>query len=299
MTVLTDISTMQIRVDPAAFMSLGREIISHPGRRNRLGELRAFRSHFGTVPVRCCLIWNMLRACDEARAILNGALPKHLLWALMFLKLYGTEATLCGKAKCDEKTFRKWSWKFVQAIALLLHRVVVFDRRFLGANGHRHTMSIDGTDCRINEPTPFDRKWYSHKFRSAGVRYEIGVALRRSEIVWVNGPFPCGRNPDLVIFRNGLKARLRAGERVLADKGYRGEAGCVDIPRDQDPANLRRWKARIASRHETVNKRLKNFNVLVVPFRHNLRKHRSVFHAVTVVTQVNLTNGDPLFDVMV
>ena len=36
-------------------------------------------------------------------------------------------------------------------------------------------ITIDGTDCEINEPSPFDRKWFSHKLRGAGLRYEIGI----------------------------------------------------------------------------------------------------------------------------
>ena len=47
---------------------------------------------------------------------LEGARPEHLLWALLFLKLYELEPVNASLARCDEKTFRKWSWLFVEAI---------------------------------------------------------------------------------------------------------------------------------------------------------------------------------------
>ena len=48
-----------------------------------------------------------------------------MLWGLMFLKIYASEgvlATLAGGV--DEKTFRKWAWRFVDAIADLEDDVV-------------------------------------------------------------------------------------------------------------------------------------------------------------------------------
>ena len=52
-------------------------------------------------------------------------------------------------------------------------------------------MSVDGTDGAIYEPTPISPSWFSHKFRAAGVRYEIGVSVEKGDIVWLHGPFPC------------------------------------------------------------------------------------------------------------
>ena len=70
-------------------------------------------------------------------------------------------------------------------------------------------MSIDGTDCRIQEPTPFDPLWYSHKFNGPGVRYEVGICIQTGWIVWVHGPFPAGDFPD-------IKILLFRAERVIA-----------------------------------------------------------------------------------
>ena len=54
-----------------------------------------------------------------------GGQPKHLLWALMLLKLYAAESvlrTLAGGV--DEKTYRKWAWLYVYEISDLQYKVV-------------------------------------------------------------------------------------------------------------------------------------------------------------------------------
>jgi hypothetical protein len=69
-------------------------------------------------------------------------------------------------------------------------------------------MTLDGTDFRIHEPQPFDRKWYSHKFKGPGVRYEVGVCIQTGHMCWVNGPYPCGEWTDLKIARSCIVEML-------------------------------------------------------------------------------------------
>ena len=71
-------------------------------------------------------------------------------------------------------------------------------------------VSIDGTDCRIEEPSPFDEKWFSHKFKGPGVRYEIGIAVN-GNIVWVHGGFLCGEWTDLKISQGAVLEVLDDG----------------------------------------------------------------------------------------
>lgn len=77
------------------------------------------------------------------------------------------------------------------------------------------------------EPFPFHRKWFSHKLKKAGVRYEVAVSIKTRNICWINGPFPSGSFLDLSIFRNDLKSNLLNSEKVIADKGYRGDPSCI------------------------------------------------------------------------
>ena len=158
--------------------------------------------------------------------------------------------------------------------------------------GNQCLATIDGTDFKIYQYKPFWTGWYSHKFKGPGVRYEVGLCIRTGWIVWIHGPFPCGKWPDLKIFRKALKHLLDAGEKVQADAGYIGEPNHVATPDgEQDVAG------RIRGRHETVNRRFKQFNILHRVFRHDVAKHQSAFGAVAVITQLNIENGEPLFHV--
>ena len=56
-------------------------------------------------------------------------------------------------------------------------------------------------------------------------------------------------------------------------------------------------KQNVRSRHETVNERFKNFQVMRY-FRHpNLVDHSGCFRAVAVITQLDIEDGCALFDV--
>ena len=96
-----------------------------------------------------------------------------------------------------------------------------------------------------------------------------------------------------------LKRMLPQGERVEADKGYRGEWSKIDLPHEclGGDNDQKISKARVRSRHESMNRLLKRFKCLHDVFRHDLDKHRSVFRAVVYVTQVSLQNGTHLMSV--
>jgi len=83
-------------------------------------------------------------------------------------------------------------------------------------------MSIDCVDFSIPNYGP---AYSSHKFRGkSGLRYELGICIQTGDCVWINGPYRCGKNPDITIFRDSLLSHLEEGERVEADDGYIGEA---------------------------------------------------------------------------
>jgi hypothetical protein len=64
-----------------------------------------------------------------------------------------------------------------------------------------------------------------------------------------------------------------------------------------EPASYCRARAR----HESFNKRIKQFKVLSECFRHakgaNFKKHKIVFETICVIVQYEMENGHPLFDV--
>lgn len=154
-------------------------------------------------------------------------------------------------------------------------------------------VSVDGTDFRILNWKPFWTGWYSHKFHGPGVRYEVAVCILTGHIVWINGPFPCGRYADITIFRRDLIHELEDNEKVEADKGYRGEPNFIVTPQEDNLV-----QSAVRGRHETVNKRFKQFGCLYQTFRHGLQKHFFCFNAVVALTQLAIENGEPLYQVM-
>ena len=56
-------------------------------------------------------------------------------------------------------------------------------------------------------------------------------------------------------------------------------------------------KFKVRARHETVNRRFKQFGILGTKFRHPKEKHVHVFMAIAVITQITIKNGHPLFPV--
>ena len=87
---------------------------------------REFRTLFGCSPVVCATIW------VKCKFEKKGVLPKHLLWTLMFLKLYETERvhiTIAGMS--DRQVFREKVWPIIAEIAALRKFVVSFQKSFL------------------------------------------------------------------------------------------------------------------------------------------------------------------------
>ena len=103
-------------------------------------------------------------------------------------------------------------------------------------------VSIDDTDFKIYEPTPFIPKWFSHKFHGPGVCYEIGIVIAMGWIVWVNGPFPSGEWTDLAIARSALLYELDEGEVYMADSGYLDHSGLAITPSRRHEYSNRQWQ---------------------------------------------------------
>jgi hypothetical protein len=54
---------------------------------------------------------------DDLRALIpKNVKPKHILWALMFLKLYDATKVLSYITDVSKKTYTKWKWIFVKTI---------------------------------------------------------------------------------------------------------------------------------------------------------------------------------------
>ena len=164
-----------------------------------------------------------------------------------------------------------------------------FDDRFEDAYLNQSCfISVDGVDCPINEPNPFDRGYYSHKLKHAGLRYEIGVCIRTGNIVWCNGGFRCGNFSDLAIARQSLIPELEQGEKIIADNGYKDRRYFINkfyYPEHREKIQ------KILARHENINGKFKRFTVIHVQFRHGEAKHIDCFYSVVNIIALAIKFG--------
>ena len=89
-------------------------------------------------------------------------------------------------------------------------------------------------------------------------------------------------------------------KKFVADSAYSGEAGegkPGSTTNQGDSDEVREHKARIKSRHETFNARIKAFQVLASKFRHDIKFHKMVMESVCVLVQCDSESGHPLFEV--
>ena len=89
-------------------------------------EVRAFRETFGTSLLIVETVWCLL---VQEGVLPDKGQPKHLLWALHFMKVYPLQAPGCAAVGAsagavDPKTHRKWVWAFIGAIADAIDAVV-------------------------------------------------------------------------------------------------------------------------------------------------------------------------------
>lgn len=258
-------------------------------------------------------LWELIFEFEEEEppfADLTGT-PRleHLLWALVKLKSYSSEGDMADLCGCKSpKTFRKWASAFIEQLALLTDRVIVWDdRKIDGDEGDNIYVSVDCTDCPFQQVLMKDpenpkkkvmnKALYSYKIGPA-LRYEVAVALATNRIVWIHGPFLPGKYNDLEIFRHGLMHMLDDRERVFADKIYVAEAPekvvCVGMVGKVDEDLLKR----VEGRHESLNRRLKLFRCLSIrylgrgnDFKNKILDHSNMFRAVCVATNVAMELG--------
>ena len=129
------------------------------------------RSLFGCSSFIIAQLWSMIYPSifkDEKQY--HCAEQKHLLYALVFLKVYGpNEEVHCAIVDYPHRdTFRKWSWYFIYKICELQDKVIRLDNRFDVYNLDKDIpvdcfMSLDGMDIPCFKPQPFSKGMYLQK----------------------------------------------------------------------------------------------------------------------------------------
>ena len=127
----------------------------------------------------------------------------------------------------------------------------------------------------------------------------MAICILTGEIVWVNGPFAPGIYNDLKIFTTTLAFMLDDCERVEADDGYAGAdpefAKAKSMP--WHPTRVIDVKNEVRAHHETVHNRMKFFAILRQVFKNGVKKHQEVVLAVTILVQLQIQMGEPLFEI--
>ena len=87
------------------FEELGSQIMSRTKKGSKRTFERRFCCFFGGRPDVVVAIWTLLDPFTTIEPRHGGVQPVHLLWALLFMKIYAKEAIHCGLVGgVDEKT---------------------------------------------------------------------------------------------------------------------------------------------------------------------------------------------------
>jgi hypothetical protein len=135
----------------------------------------------------------------------------------------------------------KKGWFFVEAIASLHVELIRFEDRFNGWNGKSQCLlSVDGVDCRVRDPWPFDADMWSHKFNDSSYSYEVAIGLFNGLLLcWINGPDkPKQGDKHRFCEEGGLAEALEDWECVEADRGYLHNFDGEDPDKDANARKL-------------------------------------------------------------
>jgi len=201
----------------------------------------------------------------------------------------------------DNMDFQKMAsdtWWWVQRIAALRHQVIVFPTEEAWG-GTALILSIDGTHMSINEPRHpdywVDTSYFSHKHGTAG--FNVQVVLKIYEPECVNTFISKGGQNDMGnLNASGVLDMIPNGKRIVCDGGYEVKEDKLDKLSGYnqfDDDAVKEFKARVKSRHEAFNSKLKVHEVLNKTFRHGAEKFGTYIYMVAVLVQIAITDPNP------
>ena len=123
----------------------------------------------------------------------------------------------------------------------------------------------------------------SHKYAGkSALRYELGIDILVGNLVWIQGQYSAGKYTDIKIFNKVLRNFLEPGERVEADKGYRGHPDKSESGGESDDAGEGEGTSQDAKRLA------EELGILSQVFRHHITMHGDVYRACAVVSQLTV-----------
>ena len=228
---------------------------------------------------------------------------KHLLWALLFLKVYApNEEAHCAMVGWPtKKEFRQKTWHILETIAAQKPKLIKLSSRFKNApqsnKGLRKCALLTGdcSDFHIDEPSPWNTKWYSKKFNGPGLKYLVAIAIYSKNICFAEGPRCAGSGDESTFYKQTLLPKL-PNEPIEVDSGPGGDMRLMGP--NVRARQQRKDKSIVRGRHETIFAMFKHFNVLDTHFHHRytdeakmLSQHKLYFDSVAVIIQIKLMMG--------
>jgi hypothetical protein len=290
-------------VSSASMLRRGLKVVgvdaATQNRRIYSSNVRVFKGFFGIHPNHAETIWKDVIANEQLEG--SDIDLRAFFMALNFLRVTATEdirATLFG---VDKKKARKQTWNWIGWIANLKQHKIKFPS---GGWDTTFVCSVDGSHITMNEPRHAelkkDPKWYSHKHGCAGHNVQIVLSLwdqQCYDFTISRG----GTNDKGNVNKSGLLDKIPDGKQIIVDGGYPGDIEKLSGYNQFDSKELKAFKARAKSRHETFNSRMKIFHVLKHKFEHDKGTFPICMTAVAVLVQYMIEDtkpesATPLFD---
>jgi hypothetical protein len=178
------------------------------GRKNEKSLLLEFHKHYGSSPLVIADMWfdlcywttssgkTLLNEKEKTKKGFTRFLGAHYwLWcrpknANVFASCFGW---------CLDFAQGKDFWKWIENIAALCEKKIVWDTRLDSTHTEYFAISSDGIDFKLWERKhklyPYDSKAVSHKFKSCAAKYIVALSVCESKCVFIEGPFRGGK-PD-------------------------------------------------------------------------------------------------------
>jgi hypothetical protein len=279
-------------------------------------QLCLFRKHYGSSPLDLAEMWYHLQVGDTPGATLSQAddstrgfkffcMAHYFLWN----NPKNSENLSTRFDVCERYCRGEPLWRWIVKIAALRAKKIVWPDSLADPAGPRFIGTIDGVDCKIQEPSDhptlnIDKSYWSKKVNHAGLKYEVVMDLHLAKCIRITERGVKAPTADMTLFRQGgTKARMlqMPGKTLIGDSAFRGvlpdEIGMLAPPNSLDPTEFANFKSRARCRHETFNGRMKFFKILSECFTANRNRHGDAFCAVATIVQYQMDNGSPVFSV--
>ena len=287
----------QLRVEPWQMLRRGLKLVgvdsSVQQRREKQTNIDYFKSFYGPHPNHCSSAWNDIVIVHKLVPAEDASLLGFFL-ACHFLRCYPknekTRSALFGNIEL--KKARTLCWYWVDAIRRLYAYKIFWPNHFPTV----FCASVDGSHKKSNEtrhPTlKKDPKLFSFKHHCAGFNVQVVLHLFESRIldVFVSRG---GENDMGNVNRSNLLNKIPPGKRCIVDGGYDGHYDKLSGYNQFDSDQMVWFKKRAKARHETVNKRCSDYDVLMKKFTHAREKFPMCMFAVAVLIQYGLEDTNP------